>query len=249
MDCKTARLLLDFARPQAREMETEEAGALEGHLDRCPDCHGLARGERQLDEHFGKAMRQVEVPTGLREQLLARLEAERGDWYRRRFAHHVRMVAAAAAVLLLAWGAWHWLSHRAPSPIDLEQVAAAVNNEAVEDPRGKLEAALKRMGVDTALSPHLNYHLLISSPSLAPLPGYPGQNAPMLVFLQNRPPHRHATVYLVAAEQIPDAAPPSIGGATYKLEVLPSAGERYTFLVIHDGDNLDWLRPPEPPAL
>jgi hypothetical protein len=248
MDCKTARLLLDFARPQASELAPEEAGALEGHLDRCPDCHGLARGERQLDEQLGRAMRQVEVPAGLREHLLARLESERGDWHRRRFAHHARLAVAAAAVVLLSWAAWHWLIHRAAPPVDPEQVAVAANNEIGEDPRAALEAALKRMGVDTALSPHLNYHLLISPPSLAPLPGYPDRNAPMLVFLQNRPPHRHATVYLIAAEQIPDTAPPIVGSATYKVEILPSAGERYTFLVVHDGDNLDWLRPPEPPG-
>src|SRR5262249_14246403 len=94
MDCKTARLLLDFARPQARELEPDEAGALETHLDRCADCHDLARGERRLDEHLGKVMRQVEVPAGLRDQLLVRLESNRGDWYRRRFAHTMRLAAA-----------------------------------------------------------------------------------------------------------------------------------------------------------
>src|SRR6185437_4010371 len=86
MDCKTARLLLDFVRPQAPELPAEEDGVLQNHLDHCPDCHSLARGERQLDERLGKAMLQVEVPAGLREHLLARLEVERGDWYRRRFA-------------------------------------------------------------------------------------------------------------------------------------------------------------------
>ncbi len=246
MDCKTARLLLNFARPQARELQAEEAGALEGHLDRCPDCHGLARGERHLNECLGKAMRQVEVPAGLRDQLLARLDSERGDWHRRRFAQGARMAAAAAAVLLLGWAAAHWLIHRAQPSIDLEQVAGVVNNAAAEDPRIKLEAALKRMGVDTPLSPQLNYNLLIAPPSLAELPGYPSQHVAMLVFSQNG---RHATVYLVSANQLPDGAAISVGGATYKVDALPAAGgDPYTFLVVHDGDNLDWLRPSEPPA-
>ena len=43
MDCKTARLLLDFARPQAHELVAGRSAALESHLDRCPDCHRLAR--------------------------------------------------------------------------------------------------------------------------------------------------------------------------------------------------------------
>ncbi|HWG42987.1 MAG TPA: hypothetical protein VN688_09390 [Gemmataceae bacterium] len=245
MDCKTARLLLDFARPQARELVPEEAGALESHLDQCLDCHGLAQGERQLDERLGKAMRQIEVPAGLRDQLLARLEADRGDWYRRRFAHGMRAVAAVAAVLLLGWGAWRWLIESMPAPIDLQTVAAAANHNAAEDPRTKIEESLKAMGVETPLSPHLNYNLLAWPPAKAELPGYPGQKVPMLVFERGG---RRARVYLVATKQIPADGPPTVGGATYKLEVLPSEGEPYTFLVVHDGDNLDWLRPPEPPA-
>jgi hypothetical protein len=245
MDCKTARLLLDFARPQACELEPEEAGALENHLDRCPNCHGLARGERQLDDHLGKAMRQVEVPAGLREQLLARLEVDRGDWYRRRFAHAMRLAAAAAAILLLLWAAWHGLIGRSKTPIDPEQVAFAVNSDAAKDARAKLQEALKRMGVETSLSPNLDYHLVIAPPGRAELPGCPGQTVPMLVFARDG---RHATVYLVPAEQLSVDAPLAIGSATVKVEVLPSAGEPYTYLVVHEGDNLDWLRLPEPPA-
>jgi hypothetical protein len=244
MDCKTARLLLDFARPQARELEAEEAGALEGHLDQCSDCHGLARGERELDATLGKAMRQVEVPVGLRDQLLHRLEAQRGDWQRQRFAHRIRIAAAAlAASLLLSWGVWHWIIDRPRPQIDPNAVAEAVNDSAAEDARVKLEEALKRMGVDTPLSPHLNYNLLIAPPGLAELPGYPTQKVAMLVFSRNG---RHATVYVVATEQLPSDVSQSVGGATYKVEVLAAEGERYTFLVVHDGENLDWLRPHDP---
>jgi hypothetical protein len=246
MDCKTARLLLDFARPQARELVPEEAGALESHLDRCPDCHGLAHDERQLDERLGKAMRQIEVPAGLRHQLLARLEADRGDWHRRRFARTMRAVAAAAAVLLLGWGAWHWVGERLSPPIDPEKVAVSANHMAAVDPRTQVEESLKAMGFETPLSPYLNYNLLVWPPALAELPGYPGQKVPILVFERGG---RRARVYLVATKQLRADGPPAVGGATYKLEILPAEeGEPYTFLVVHDGDNLDWLRPPEPPA-
>jgi hypothetical protein len=244
MDCNTARLLLNFARPQARDLEPEEAGDLENHLDRCSDCHGLARGERRLDERLGQAMRQVEVPAGLRDQLLGRLEAERGDWYRRRFGHTMRLAAAAAALLLILWGAGRWLLTRTKPVIDPQQVADAFNNEAMQDPRTRVEAALTRMGVETPPSPQLNYNLLIAPPSLAELPGFPNQKVAMLVFAQNG---RYATVYVVSTEQLRAGVPLAVGGATFKVHVLLSAGEPYTFLVVHDGDNLDWLRPPEQP--
>jgi hypothetical protein len=247
MDCKTARLLLHFAHPQASELEAEEASALETHLDRCSDCHRLARGERQIDGCLGKAMQQVQPPTGLRDQLLARLEADRGDWYRRRFAHSIRMAATAAAVLVLAWAGWHWLANRSKASIDLGQVIEAFNKNAAEDRQTIAGETLKGMGVEGPLSPNLNYNLLSAPPSLADLPGYPGQRVPMLVF--DHAPRRRAVVYLVASEQLqlPRGVPLTVGGATYKLEVLPLAGEPYTYLVIHDGDNLDWLRPLEPP--
>ena len=78
MDCRTARLLLDFARPRPAELAAEEAAALEGHLTGCPECDSLARTERQLDgddallaayrEHFGITLRHVpsrSAPPGL----------------------------------------------------------------------------------------------------------------------------------------------------------------------------------------
>jgi hypothetical protein len=243
MDCKTARLLLTFARPPARELGPEEAGALEGHLDRCPDCHGLADAERRLDERLGHAMNQVEVPANLRDELLARLESERGDWHRRRFARAMRLTAAAAAVLLLGWAGWHWAT-RGEKPIDPEVVVEFVNADATEDPRTRTEEALRRMGVETAL-PHLNYNLLACPPSLAELPGYPNRKVPMLLFQQN---HHRARVYLVRTKALPPDVAHVIGGATYKLEIIRPAEGPYSFLVVHDGDDLDWLSPPEPTA-
>jgi hypothetical protein len=241
MDCKTARLLLDFARPQARELEAEEAGALENHLDHCPDCHSLAHHERLFDERLGEAMRRVEVPSDLREQLLARLDTERGDWHRQRFARAARWTAAAAALLLLSWGGWQWLSQRWVSPIDPQLIADSVNNGTVEDPRRRAEETLQRLGVRTRLSPHLDYNVLACPPVLAELPGYPGRQVPMLLFAR----HGHvARVYLLPDKAIPDDVEAVFGGGTYKAELLRSEGASYRFLVIHDGDNLDWLRPP-----
>src|SRR5947209_14835473 len=101
MDCKTARLLLDFARPQACEVEPEDSQLLAGHLAQCTDCDRAARAGRQVDGWLGQAMRQVEVPAGLEEQILARLEVQRGDRARRRLAHGLRVAAAVAAAVLI----------------------------------------------------------------------------------------------------------------------------------------------------
>src|SRR4051794_21457191 len=101
MDCKTARQLLPFARPRAAELEAPAAEARERPRGECRECEALARAGQRLDEPLGRAVRRLEVPPLLRDQLLARLEAERGAWYRRRYGHGIRLLAAAAAVLLL----------------------------------------------------------------------------------------------------------------------------------------------------
>jgi hypothetical protein len=245
MDCKTARLLLAFVRPEARELETEEAAELQRHLDHCPDCHSRANYSRSFDDCLGKAMRQVEVPAGLREQILTRLESARSDWHRQRFACAARRGIAAAAVLLLVWYGWGWLREHLATPVDTQQVANAVSTEATEDPRLRAERALKELGFETPLSPYLDYTLLICPPALAKLPGYPNYTVPMLVFARNG---RVAHVYLIRKRALPPNTLPLAGGGSFKAELLPSAGEPYRFLVIHDGDNINWLRPPEPPA-
>jgi hypothetical protein len=245
MDCKTARLLLDFARPQARELEAEEAEALESHLDHCPDCHSQARGERLFDDRLGKAMRQVEVPAGLREQLLARLESARGDWYRQRFAHAARLCAAAAALLLLGWVGWRWVREHWVAPVDIQRVANAIGNDATEDPIARTARQLKALGAETPLSDDLDYHLLAGPPVLAELPGYPGRMVPSLLFVRNG---RVARVYLIRENAIPKDTQDVIDGSSFKAELLPPVGGPYRFLLIHDGDNRDWLLPPAPPA-
>lgn len=246
MDCKSARLLLDFARPHACELEAEEAAALESHLDHCPDCHSQARNERQLDECLGKAMRQVEVPAGLRDQLLARLDAARGDWQRQRFAHAARLSAAAAVLLLLGCWGWYWVREHWVAPIDLNRVASAINNEVTEDRQARTERGLKALGADTPLTPYLDYRLLACPPFQAELPGYPGRMVPSLLFVRNG---KSAQVYLISEKAVPKDTLDAIDGSTFKAELLPSQGEPYRFLVIHDGEDLKWLQPPQPHAM
>src|SRR5262245_35355435 len=104
MDCKNARLLLEFARPAAAGLEGGEAAALENHLADCPECGPLAARERRLDDRLGRAERAVPVPENLRERLLNKLKVERDAWYRRTL-WRLAGGLAAAAVLALVVGA------------------------------------------------------------------------------------------------------------------------------------------------
>jgi hypothetical protein len=239
MDCNTARLLLDFARRGPIEIEAADTTDLEQHLARCPDCDRLARAERRLDENLGQAMRRVEVPPGLRDQLLARLEVERGDWYRRRFANLLRAASAAAAVLLLAWGAWHWFAAK-PTPIDPDSVWATASQ-----PYGRAEVqeSFRRLDVPI-VAPDLNYHYLIAH-GLAELPGYAGRVVPQLVFQHNA---LNAVVFVIDTRRftLPDRFEPS-SGSRYRIERLEPDAEPFAYLVFYTGDNCNWVKNSEPP--
>ena len=242
MDCKTARLLLDFLRPGAAELERADADALEGHLAGCPQCDALAHRERQFDSALGRAMRQVEVPDGLRAQLLARLEAERGAWYRRWYGHGFRALAAAAALLLLVWGWWYWHAEQA-RPVQPEAVVEAFNLSRTN--RDEVQASFKALGVVAELPRNLNYAYLLSH-GVRELPGHPGTKVATLVFSHN---DRLALVYVVPARQfdVKDAAS-DFSGYAFKLKVVAPPGDPYPYLVLFNGESDDWLKAPEPAA-
>ena len=190
MDCRTARLLLNYARPKPAELPGGDAAALEAHLTTCPECEAAARAERQADDHLGRAVRDVPVPDGLRDCLLGRLRAERRRWYRRRLAWGGGTLAAAAAGLLLAFGVWTYFHPtHLPAP-DLERIAEQVSQQIPQrngpgGPPGQIEEWCRDRGVmaphDYGLRP-LNYGLL----TYFGLADCQGQRTPMLLFADGR---------------------------------------------------------------
>src|SRR5262245_7563408 len=107
MDCKTARLLLEFARPGHLELDPEESLALETHLRDCSDCGPIAQVERSLDEQLGHAMREVSIPADLRPRLLAHVAGARRSYYRRLAG---RLSLAAAVLVAVVAGAAYWMT-------------------------------------------------------------------------------------------------------------------------------------------
>jgi hypothetical protein len=70
MDCRTARDILESARPDSEDyLDAEFAQALL-HLEECPRCLEVVRDRRAADERIGHMIRDVPVPAGLEERLL-----------------------------------------------------------------------------------------------------------------------------------------------------------------------------------
>jgi hypothetical protein len=196
MDCKTARLLLDLARPHSAELHPSEAGALKSHLAGCPECDSLARVERQLDDHVGRALRAVPVPDGLRDRLLKRLAGRRRAWYAS-WAGPAAGVAAAAALLFIVW--FYWPHTGRPQP-DLERIGyeAAVKIQ-TRDPEQVAAWFQARYNLVLAIPRELrqgpiNYNLLADYD----LADCQGQRTPRLLLTYGS---EQARIYILTSKQ------------------------------------------------
>jgi hypothetical protein len=238
MDCKTARLLLELDRPVGTEVDTEEARALEEHLDHCPECSALARAERGFQQQVALAIRQVAVPPELRGRLLSRLDRERGDYYRKQAARGMRTAVALAACLLIGIFIWRMRASEKPNL----EVQAMLNTFAGErcDARTKEQVEqwfADNHGIRIDAPPNLDYGYLLECGVV----DCQGVKVPCLTFA--RPELRLvARVYIVSEAQFnPNSLKNSnsiiAGGA--KAEIWRIDGSEFAYVILYTGENLD----------
>lgn len=238
MDCKTARLFLEFDRPAFNELDGADNADLRAHLAQCQECEIHAHTERRLDAHLGRAVRQVEVPGGLRDQILGRLRAGRVAVYRRWAKHAFRAAAVAATLLLGTWAWAHW--HRPPLPSLNSEDSLTGINDLHRGPE-EAQAQLRRLGADMVVPDDLNYTYL-REVGITELPGYEGVKVPCLVFAGV---HEHARVYLISARQMDLKAlvnqNPGPSGKMYNLDIRYEQGDTQACLIFYTGGSLSWL--------
>lgn len=244
MDCRSARHLLDYARPHAPELDRADQQLLDGHLAVCPECDSLARAERQLDDHLGEAVRNVPVPQGLQERIVQRLRQERETWYRKQLGRGLRVCAAAAAVFLLAWfGLSAWRQHHLPRPTD-DEVAARFSPVTPPD-RGDADDSFRQKKVLTNAPSDFNYEYL--SPIFA-LADFHNQQVPCLTFIrqEGERPRAVAHVYILSGRQF------DLGGLSelskpystrFKVQVRKPSAD-YAYIIVYSGDLNDLLLSP-----
>jgi hypothetical protein len=238
MDCKTARLLLDYARPSPAELSGGDAAALESHLVGCPDCETLAHGERQLDDHLGRAVREVPLPPGVRDRLLQRLQRERRVRYLRRTVR----IAAAAALVLLGLGMWQfWPRPALPAP-DLDALVEYISqNDSSRQSPEKVDDWFHANHPDLPMiAPRefdqqpINYDYLTYSG----LDDFQGQRIPLLLFERGS---NHARVFVLSRKQFKIEellqGPLRMNSKGYMVAVCPcpdDAGLVYVFIFTGD---------------
>jgi hypothetical protein len=235
MDCRNARLLLEFLRPRSTELEPSEAEALENHLADCPECGALAVHERRLDEHLGRAVRDVPVPEHLRDRLVKRLAVERDAWYRRRLLRWGGGAAAAAAVVfLLLWLGRAWWGRPAdldPELLIIGEARPTTSPDLVEgwfrDHYGVHVFAPSRDDFHYHL---LEYYDLVNFADT-------GKRVPMLLFVYRGPADEaRAQVFIVGGKEFKNlkdlANQPAKGSRGYRVKVIPSPEHPHVYYVV-----------------
>jgi hypothetical protein len=255
MDCSNARLFLFFNTPAGADLAGPEAEELRRHLAQCSECHALAGAEQRLDQHLGRAMRDVAIPDGLRGRILQRVAAERGEWNRRWAAHAARAVAGIAALVLVCVGVWWWWT-KPPSRIDAHEVAKAMSVYPVRDARAVNEQLVGLQGWEVpkdgrGAPTDVNYSYLTGAPALAILPGYDKVKAPQLVFTRAVPTRsgvveQKAVIFIINDKEftVVEEQPQDDSGYQYRVEVYKPPSSSYTYLVLYTGNSWAWLKAP-----
>jgi hypothetical protein len=236
MDCKTARQMLDFARPRRPELESAELEVLEAHLADCPECGPVAQAERQMDNRLSQAMRSVAIPEDLRGRLLNKLDTQRKiqNWKRRRW---LAIPAAAATLLLATWVGWKWLQK--PDHIFVEQVADEVYGKVNNAQPERVDNWFRANGIPTVAPANANYALL----SDYYVHSFEGRRVPKLVFTDGK---NSAHIYILPTKEfdVAEAARnQSMDGSVWKAEIRFDPSGKYGYLVIYLGEPLKVFPP------
>jgi hypothetical protein len=240
MDCKTARMLIEFALPRCGELDAQESEALDNHLRDCGECAQAARVELDADRHVSRAVRDVMVPSGLRERILERMQSERRPWYRRRAG---RFVAAAAAVLLsVGIGVGYWIGFYRPA-FDASAFAEKLPSPGNESSADQLEIWFRdTYRVKTTMPRRIDYQYFVS----AGREELDGQLIPHLIFI-NEKNRLFAEVWVLTADRfdikrtLQKAAQGGSGKMMFKLIEDEQHPESVVYLIRYSGDSLDWL--------
>jgi hypothetical protein len=129
MDCGLAREQLEGARPDSGDREDPALEAAFAHVDACPACAEVVEFRREFDRHAGRVIRDVSVPAGLKERLLAATElsaqpAPADAPPTRPSRRKVLIATTSAAALLIAAGVAWVIGHGTPAALAMADLQA-----------------------------------------------------------------------------------------------------------------------------
>ncbi len=132
MDCGLARERLDVLHPDRPEQADPDVADAVAHVQECAACAEVVQARQEFDREVGRVLRDVPVPTGLRERLVLALTATmaeppepavplRAEPPRRRRWWMTAAVTTAAG-LLVAVAGWMLFGRGEPPLLALDEV-------------------------------------------------------------------------------------------------------------------------------
>jgi len=230
MECRDAQFYLRFRRPGSDELGPEVAADLDRHLAGCEHCSAEAGAQTAFDVAVAGAMRDVPVPAGLRNKLVAHVAEKRGAELRRRA---YRYAGTAAAVFLALGMAFGFFAQR-PS-LDTSRMVIALEDQ-VQNPDTAIREWLVAEKLPTELPAPFDPNLFIDR-------GYErvnGREVPKLVYAP-RNGSGFAKVYVLrpgefrGQETLEGFQASNCRAQVFK--DLPGAAG-YVYVVIHTGPSL-----------
>jgi hypothetical protein len=233
-------MLLDISHPGASELDAADAAALREHLEGCTVCATQAEHARRVDDHLGRAIREVAVPAGLRGRLLDRLAAKRAVRFRRR---GLQVAACAAAVWLLA-SAFYYVRYLYRPVLDAEQIVVEIDARAFNSPEKVEEWFRNERGIVMMAPVQLNAaqldYSLLDGFGMAE---FQGVQVPLLVFFRPGSRGALARIYVLTdtAVNLDDQARPTrAAGSSHRVEVFRHPEDpRWIYVAIYTGESLN----------
>lgn len=253
MDCQHARETLDAARPDRSDWDAPELRSAVEHLDRCDECQEVVEYRRQFDRRIEVAMREVTVPAGLQERLLAAVASEGAvqpasgptDVRPTRRARWMWTLASAATILIAVAG-WFLRGPTAVSiPLDqlFVQLEAALPNDAADSDATAPDLFDQRFDA-TPGDPAWQEAIAGTEPRGIDLDGVAGDDAALYSFRERRVSGWLVVLPRDRVASPPNATQPSHAFQRYgpRPQVAWSSGDHVYVCVLERGTVDDLLR-------
>lgn len=152
MNCQDLQQLLAFMNRPGDDLDAVERDAIKQHLEKCPDCAELALAERRADDAVGTVLRDVPVPIGLKEKVIARLTGERAGvpW------KWAGTIVLAASLLIAASVTWYL---RPLPKVSLDDVIA-LDQRGPNWSEANVEEFFAKEGLEVVVPSDLDYDAL-----------------------------------------------------------------------------------------
>ena len=230
MECRDAQFYLRFRRPGSDELGPDVATDLDRHLAGCEHCAAEAGAQTAFDAVVAGAMRDVPVPAGLRNKLVAHVAEKRGAELRRKAYRY----AGTAAAVFLALGMTFGFFARRPS-LDLPEMVMAFDYQS-QNPDAAIRDWLVAEKLPTALPAPFDPALLHKFDTER----VKGRNVPVISF-RDRNGQGFAHVYILRPGEFRGQEDlQGFQASNCRAQVFTNVPQApgYVYVVIHTGPNL-----------